>query len=315
MRITKGCAAALGLLFLAITPCAAGDWDVLTECRFVEGEHSDGDSIEVDIAGKHHVFRLYFVDTIEQNSQSKARRAGQGKYFGLTGDQAEGRALQCAYAASEFTKKALAKPFTVRTRWEPVDSGNGNPSVRAFVQTADGRDLGEALVGAGLAIIRNGAKATSDHPGGRSADDILRALRETETNARLEGRGAWQFTLFPQKPDPLPDETIDATDRDRLLARAGHATRVHGRISRIGALPDGRITFLNFEGTRRGDFVVIIRSAALPAVLERFPEGLDKSLVGRAVEIEGLVTLFQETPQIEVDRPGQISLLDEATGR
>ena len=61
----------------------AQGWDRLDGCEFFEGSHSDGDSVEVRRGGKHYVFRLYFVDCVEKNPASRARRAAQARYFGL----------------------------------------------------------------------------------------------------------------------------------------------------------------------------------------------------------------------------------------
>jgi DNA/RNA endonuclease YhcR with UshA esterase domain len=108
--------------------------------------------------------------------------------------------------------------------------------------------------------------------------------------------------------ETVPVEKIPAGDRKTLLSLAGHKARVQGRVSRIGALPDGRITFINFEGNDREDFVAIVREGSLPALNKQFPDGLDQALTGREVTIEGLVTLFRSTPQIEIENPAQIAV-------
>jgi hypothetical protein len=305
-----GCVAAIGTAAVLCSACAlTPGWEKLEGCRFVEGRHSDGDSVEAEYRGERHVFRLYFVDTMEKHPESRARRAGQAKYFHLTGDDADSRALQAASAAADFTKKRLHAPFTVYTRWEKVDPKKDNPSMRAFITTADGRDLSTELVREGLAIIRSGRRSTADHPEGPPIDETLRILREAETQARLAGRGAWAFSKIDVPKVDVPREPVAAVDRRRLLALAGHRARVRGRINRVGALPDGRITFLNFEGTARGDFVAIVRAGSLPALRERFPGGLAEALVGREVVVEGLVTLFRDTPQMEIAKPSQIEIL------
>lgn len=309
-----GCAA-VWFALLSSLPALPPGWEKLENCQFLEGSHSDGDSIEAEYGGRRHVFRLYFVDTIEKNPQSRSRRAGQAKYFDLKGDEAEARALQAAYAASDFTKEQLKKPFTVYTRWDKVDSRGDNPSLRAFITTADGHDLATRLVGEGLAIIRNGRRSVADHPAGATVDETLRDLRLAETGAHLAGRGAWASSRLDVPPETTPLEKIPAGDRKTLLALAGHKARVIGRVSRIGALPDGRITFINFEGNERQDFVAIVREGSLPALKKQFPDGLDQALNGREVTVEGLVTLFRDTPQIEIENPAQISVAPEPAKR
>lgn len=310
-----GCAAIWFAFLSSSLPAHDSGWEKLENCRFVEGGHSDGDSIEAEYRGQRYVFRLYFVDAIEKNPQSRSRRAGQAKYFDLKGEEAEAKALQAAYAASDFTRERLKKPFTVYTRWDKVDPRGDNPSLRAFVTTADGRDLSTQLVAEGLAIIRNGRRSVSDHPEGASVDEMLRDLRLAETGAHLAGRGAWVSSRRDIPAARARLEKVQAGDRKTLLSLAGHKARVQGRVSRIGSLPDGRITFINFEGNEREDFVAIVREGSLPALKKQFPDGLDQALTGREVTIEGLVTLFRDTPQIEIENPAQISVAPEPAKR
>lgn len=282
-------------------------WDRLEGCVRAEGPHNDGDSIEVLHAGKHHVFRLYFVDCIETNPNSAGRRAAQGSYFGVT-DQVS--ALSYAEKAKEFTRAHLQRPFTIHTNWTPVTAGSDNPSIRAFVELSDGNDLGQLLVENGLAIIRSGP-ALSNHPDGRTRSQILKQLREAETLARVRGRGAWgPAARIKPSPPVEAGSVIEATRTADLRARAGREVVVRGSISRVASLPDGRITFVNFEGTTRGDFVAIIREDSLPKIEAAFQGDLQTAMSGKQVELRGVVTLYRGNPQIEVDDPAQISVLN-----
>lgn len=285
-------------------------WEKFENCRVVESSQNDGDSVEIDTGKERLVVRFYFVDCIEKSPHSRERRAQQAKYFGLKEEGREEAAVQAAYEAAKFTQEQLSKPFTVYTRRQKVDSSGENPSVRAFVQTADGEFLDNLLVGAGLAIIREG-KAASDRPDGKSAGEIVSKLRALETQARLEGKGAWALAGDPQRATAAPANKGEfvATDRAGLLGGAGHPARVTGRIAKIAALPSGRITFVDFEGNQQGDFVGVIRSDFLPLFHEQFPDGLEKALAGKNVTVEGVITLYRNTPQIELQRPAQIQIL------
>ena len=59
------------------------------------------------------IFRLYFVDTPEEERVYADRIVEQAAYFGISTDAA----VEIGREASEFTKRALAKPFTTYTRW------------------------------------------------------------------------------------------------------------------------------------------------------------------------------------------------------
>lgn len=294
----------------------APGWQKLQGCQYQEGSHSDGDSVEVIHHSQHHVFRLYFVDCIELNPRSVARRRAQGHYFGL---RTEEEAMRWARAAAEATRELLAsKPFTVWTRWERVTPGSDNPSIRALIQTPCRRDLAEELVSRGLAIIRGGA-ALADHPDGRTRFEVLKTLRELETQARLDGRGAWSARRMaipsspPQnlrQPDDATHRVFSAEEAEALRAAAGRDVRVRGRLGVVSSLPDKRITFLNFEGVPRGGFVAIVRGGSLCALENALGGELPTRLTGRNVEIKGRLTLYKTIPQIELSEPAQLQILD-----
>ena len=283
----------------------ARGWDQLDGCEFFEGAHSDGDSIEVRRSGKHYVFRLYFVDCVEKNPASRARRAAQARYFGLKAS--ETTALRAAYLARNFTANKLRNPFTIHTRWQAVDPDGDNPAIRAFIETADGKDLSTLLVNEGLAIIRHGNTAVSDHPNGRSSGQISSDLMKAEVEARARKRGAWGLAESSEGDSGL-SELLEATDSGTLISRAGTRVKVRGRVSRVGALPDGRMTFINF-GDRGGNGLVgIVRARFLPRFADRFPNGLKSALVGKHVLLEGVITLYRGVPQIELESPAQLRI-------
>ncbi len=289
-----------------------GTWQALTDCAFFEGPHSDGDSVEIERDGQHYVFRLYFIDCVEGKPHSLARQAGQMKYFGIEGEKSAPAGFQLASAATKFTKDHLQKPFTVHTQWEKVDPSGENPSIRAFVETADGQDLGTLLVSEGLALIRDANKAAADHPNGTPSGKMSAALRLAETGARVKGLGGWGLGQPELLAPPSSDAgVIAATDRDALFANAGKKLRVRGRIAKIGALPDGRITFIDFADSPANGFVGIVRSDFLPRFQEKFPEGLEAALIGKTVILDGIITLYRNTPQIDLENPAQVQFEPE----
>jgi endonuclease YncB( thermonuclease family) len=281
----------------------ARQWERLEGCEYFEGVYSDGDSIEVRRDGKQYVFRLYFVDCVEKNPASRARRRTQGQYFGLKASG--GTPLRAAYLAKNCTREKLREPFTVYTRWQLVDPDGDNPAVRAFVETAGGEDLATLLVSEGLAIIRHGETAVADHPNGRGSPEISADLRKAEAEARSRKRGAWGLVAASVSDQ---QEILMATDREALVSRAGTRVKVRGRVSRVGALADGRLTFINFSAKAREGFVGVIRASALPSFLKQFPKGLRSALVDRNVLLDGVITLHKGVPQIELKSPAQLQI-------
>jgi endonuclease YncB( thermonuclease family) len=133
---------------------------------------------------KEVIFRLYFVDTPEEERVYADRIAEQAAYFGISPNAAE----EVGHEAGEFTKQALAKPFTIYTRWRRALGRSAIWRYYAIVVTADGRDLNELLVSAGLARIYG---TRTPLPDGRDSRTYLAHLRELETQAKAARRGAW----------------------------------------------------------------------------------------------------------------------------
>jgi endonuclease YncB( thermonuclease family) len=105
-------------------------------------------------------------------------------YFGISPNAA----VEVGHEASEFTKQALAKPFTIQTRWRRALGRSAIWRYYAIVVTADGHDLNELLVSAGLARIYG---TRTPLPDGRDSRTYLAHLRELETQAKAARRGAW----------------------------------------------------------------------------------------------------------------------------
>lgn len=130
----------------------------LDGCIYKPQRWNDGDSFHVILPNvKETIFRLYFVDTPEEERVYADRIAEQAAYFSITPN----KAIEAGHAASEFTKRALAKPFTIQTRWRLARGRSKLPRYYAVVTTAEGRDLAALLVSAGLARIYGNADAVA----------------------------------------------------------------------------------------------------------------------------------------------------------
>ncbi len=166
-----------------------GTWELLEGCRRVESSHNDGDSVALKHGGETHVFRVYFVDSLERNPRSRERLIKQAAAFGIPESRLN-EARELAEEARRFTQDQMSGEVKVWTKWEMVTPNSNNPSIRAFIEGRDG-DLATLLVENGLAIIRTGHHAHAAHPDGRSIDDMLAGLRECERKAKEQKAGAW----------------------------------------------------------------------------------------------------------------------------
>ncbi len=176
----------LGSLFsingFAQQPPRANPFERFDRCVLEPDKWTDGDSFRVRLpGGRLETFRLYFVDTTESRSHSK-RSDEQAAYFGLTREQA----IELGEEAKAFTARALAKPFTIHTRWRPVF---GPSRYYALVFTANGDSLIDLLVTRGLARIYG---TRTPLPDGRDSRSYLATLAALETQAKSDGLGGWR---------------------------------------------------------------------------------------------------------------------------
>ena len=161
----------------------AKPFERLDRCVYKSQRWNDGDSFHVLLRDqKEVVFRLYFVDTPEEERVYADRIAEQAAYFGISADAA----LEVGKEASDFTRRALAKPFTSYTRWRRALGRSANWRYYAIIVTADGHDLNELLVSNGLARIYG---TRTPLPDGRDSRTYLAHLHELENEAKAAKRG------------------------------------------------------------------------------------------------------------------------------
>lgn len=222
-----------------LAAAAAMPWATLTNCTLVENRYNDGDSFHVEHEGREYIFRLYFLDTPEDDLAFPQRVDEQGRYFGIDRDQT----TYTGVAAQQLMKHLLAEPFTVVTRWHSAQGRSKIPRFYAFVRP-EGNDLGEELIKNGLARVY-GVRATT--PEGEKATDYRARLLKMEDDARLTKQGAWEFSrpITTQKkraPGDVPTieapRTVTTYSEDLPRRRLGEITRgQHVRI--FEEFPDG----------------------------------------------------------------------------
>ncbi len=192
------------LLFLSLL-CGASAQELqkFDGCRLVEAEWADGDSFPVKLPdGKEIVLRLYYVDcneTAAATETDQRRVRDQSSYYGVDDHQIT---LESGRRAAEETKKLLAKPFTVHTAFASAPGRSAKPRTYGFITLSDGRDLGEVLVGEGLARSYGVWRNTPD---GLVAEAAEAKMDDLELGAAIARRGIWTQT-DPQKMVVLRDQ-------------------------------------------------------------------------------------------------------------
>lgn len=138
-------------------------WETLRGCTLAEWDSNDGDSFKIRHGKKLHVFRLYEVDCAETTDDGRGmaeRVAEQARVFYpilslFLPWLARRWVLARGKKAAAFTRSFFWPWVTVRTRWEDgLGQAKGGRSLCYIKSWPLGRDLGEALLRAGLARRR-----------------------------------------------------------------------------------------------------------------------------------------------------------------
>lgn len=241
---------------------SAEELQTFLNCKLVKTEWSDGDSFQVELEdGKRFTVRLYGVDCVEyhvSNSNTDGRRLrSQRRYFGIAryGGSAQSSikaAKQFGADAKRYIERKLEQPFRVSTAFADARGDGKHKRYYAFITTKDGADLGEQLVGAGLARAFGVRRKT---PTGESRDDYRDSLRDVEFQAAIKRKGVWAATdweslpaerrlereeaaelelAIDNQPDPSfsPDEKLDlnTAPRDELMRLSGVGEVIANRI-------------------------------------------------------------------------------------
>lgn len=121
------------------------------------------------------------------------------------------------------------------------------------------------------------------------------------------GLKALSFVAAPNVSTDLPG-ILAASDDAAIRAMIGKNVTVRGKISQVGATKTGSVTFINFDGSPRGNFVVIVKKDFLPAV-EGAIGGKASSLAGKTVEVRGELIIYQGVPEIELRVPSALRIV------
>jgi len=216
-------------------PAATDEIQTFPGCSLVATDWADGDSFLVRFPdGEQHTLRLYGADCLEWHvaDESDARRLrAQRRYFGISnhgGDPAASiaKAKALGEAAGLSVRKLLAEKFTVTTAFADARGDGKFKRYYAFVQLADGRDLGEVLVSAGMARAFGVYRG---RPGVSSSEEYRERLTDLELKAAKLGAGAWAFTDWESLPGERKEERDEAAEL--AVATGGKADLPPGSIN------------------------------------------------------------------------------------
>jgi endonuclease YncB( thermonuclease family) len=172
------------LLLAACAATASAEWVKLEKVSLRSDPSNDGDSFHAACNGKSYYFRLYFVDCPETQNRLKDRILEQAQVFGMDPKYVH----KMGKVAEDFARDRLKQPFTVWTEWMDAQGDSGVQRFFAFVRDADGRDLGQELVGNGLARVYG---AQADHPEGPNRMAQWGILNQRQQQAQAQKLGCY----------------------------------------------------------------------------------------------------------------------------
>lgn len=209
-------------ILLAASCLWAGELKEFKGVRYVPDASNDGDSFLVSVTErggkKEYRVRLYFVDCPETTAGSKTdaqRVREQTRHFGL---ESASETVKFGAEATEFTRKALGKPFTMHTSFASALGRSKGGRVYAFITTSTGEDLARLLVTNGYARTLGVYRKT---PEGVHHKEMKKQLEDLELGAAIKLVGIWEET----DPDRLAKLRKKQRQEDEELKRVQEEAR------------------------------------------------------------------------------------------
>ena len=167
------------------------EYQVVTDCRLEDDTANDGDTFRLATPQGSHLFRLYWVQTVQMNGGSPESIREFMDHFSL---KTEDRLRELAVEGRDFTLNMLrAVPFRIATRWEK-DPSDGAFLCFLYASDADAakprlQNIALLLVQNGLAIIRPCSRPLPEID--TTAGDFQDQLTEAESEAHRQLSGGW----------------------------------------------------------------------------------------------------------------------------
>lgn len=103
--------------------------------------------------------------------------------------------------------------------------------------------------------------------------------------------------------------TVKVSDTDKIRAAVGEKIAVIGTVESAAKSKGSGMNFLNFPG---GEFNVVVFAKSL----KNFSDGEPADVYDqKLVQVTGKVALYRDKPQIVLDSPAQITILNPETGK
>ena len=115
-------------------------------------------------------------------------------------------------------------------------------------------------------------------------------------------------SLSIKPPHGQEEEVIDALDTETLLDHAGEVRTVEGIVVRThyAEKSEGKPTFLDFHDPYEGYFKALIWDDNRDKFIQAFPPNPETYFLDKKVRIKGLIETYEGAPEIILNDPSQI---------
>ena len=142
------------------------------------------------------------------------------------------------------------------------------------------------ILGLGALFMFSGKESSTPSTGGESAA----APAESSASEPSEGSAS----------------VLSSSDEKALLGQLGKKVTVQGVVGRVGESNSGKVRYLNFQGSARGDFSLVFFLS--PGEREFTKAKLEK-YVGKEIRANGVISEYQGTPQMQITDYSQIQII------
>ncbi|CAN5705006.1 hypothetical protein BH09PLA1_BH09PLA1_30000 [soil metagenome] len=115
-----------------------------------------------------------------------------------------------------------------------------------------------------------------------------------------------------QEPPTSQPVLIDVSDKAAVEAAINKDVELEGVVSKAEWNSKGSVFFINFEKAEESKVLAVAFEKKREALEKSFAGDLSKSLTGARVRIRGKLVDYKGKPEVIIDQPSQITILDPA---
>jgi DNA/RNA endonuclease YhcR with UshA esterase domain len=120
-----------------------------------------------------------------------------------------------------------------------------------------------------------------------------------------------RIAVAQEQPTSKP-VLIDVSDKPALEAAIGKDVEMEGVVSKAEWNEKGSVFFINFENTQDSRALAVAFEKRREALEKSFAGDLSKALTGAKVRIRGTLKDYKGRPEVIIDMPSQITILEMA---